>query len=144
MKTSMTLSVLVALLVGLSITSCAAMRDAYCHYDGAFSQGMNDAREGKRMNGDPAMICHEPDKEVVSRAYREGYLRGTDSGRSVVAMPPQQCIRAYGQEACGYNCVKSYGQLACASHPSENCVASYGKIRCGSRCRAEYGQIVCD
>lgn len=143
------------LLLGLvlaSMSACAGMmaswRAANCHYDGAYTAGMNDAREGKPMQPQFASSCEAPKRAEVARGYREGFTAGA-GGTVMVAgstAPTKQwkCEQAYGKKACGYECIEAYGNIACAQDPNHNCVEAYGKIRCGANCRSEFGKIVCD
>jgi len=46
----------------------------YCHYDGAYLKGYNDAQSGLKMDQDVSKPClgHNT-KAVVEKAYRAGY-----------------------------------------------------------------------
>ncbi len=70
-------------------SGCAAMlkqwQEDTCHYDGAYSEGMNDAQQGKDML--PARLTHScPDHTLgdVQTGYREGYTAGSGSGVAVI------------------------------------------------------------
>ena len=133
-------------------TGCAGMmqqwRHQTCNYDGAYQHGMNEARQGKRMNAAGlSYSCDQLDSPEVQRGYREGYTAGAGgiaiyTGPSAqVAAPKKDCIDAYGKQACGYGCVEAYGKLRCAQHPAHRCIEAYGKIKCGLNCREIFGKI---
>lgn len=65
-----------ALLLCFSLVGCVSLKEARkksCNYESAYAIGVNDAQEGRPMKSDISEVCDEPDKEAVSRGYREGY-----------------------------------------------------------------------
>ena len=63
-----------------------------------------------------------------------------------------ECVRSYGQTACGYHCESGYGMVECAKTPQGVCYAAYGQVKCwdpevksveNAQCIASYGQIAC-
>lgn len=52
-----------------------------CNYDGAFAEGLKDAKAGLAMNSESVRIsCKDtPRGEEASRGYREGYMTGKKS-----------------------------------------------------------------
>lgn len=72
------------LTVALVLSGCAAMmeqwRDQHCNYDGAFADGMNDARAGHAMNiGQYDTSCHAETVAEARTGYREGFTEGNAS-----------------------------------------------------------------
>ena len=135
----------------LLLSGCAQMKELYrqnyCHYDGAYSKGMNDARDGKPMYEGVAYLCDEGIKSEVERGYREGYTEGSRSGiyfGSQAPMTEWKCVSAYGVQKCGYDCKAAYGKVECAREPYHNCVEGVGQVRCGLRCRYNVGDVQCD
>ena len=130
----------------------------YCHYDGAFEAGSNDAQDGKSMKGESlAQNCPDRMKVDVRKGYRDGYTTERASrptgvyaddnvkeGRIRRNYMTRSCIESFGKKVCGYGCIESYGKARCARHPGHNCMDEYGKIVCGSNCREESNRILCD
>lgn len=51
-----------------------------CNYDGAFAEGMNDAKNSQPMDSERIMkYCSGSIKEEAGRGYREGYMTGKKS-----------------------------------------------------------------
>jgi|GEM_PF-2411669 len=103
------LAPLVALLAITTLAGCAELQRAWqedhCHYDGAYADGMNDARTGSPMN--PASIadaCPPQTRPDVQAGYRDGYTNGA----ATVAPPHHPHRRGYrglrdtGQPYCRY------------------------------------------
>lgn len=141
------------------LVGCASMIEAQrkqvCNYDGAYKQGMNDARENQPMNTSISSYCDATETEVTERGYREGYTAGVGnrptqifvnvSGRKSGSHGPgSSCLERYGKKTCGYGCVDAYGEVRCARISGNACMEAYGAIHCGRNCRMQYGEVTCD
>jgi len=150
---------ILALSCTLLMASCAAMTEkSPCTYNVAFKSGVNDARDGRRMDRGISMGCAEGKVGLVKKGYREGYVKGeraaSDDPRGIfselksifsepIPIRKKKCLEAYGRKACGFNCLSAFGKVKCAQRVSHNCVEANGEIRCGNNCRSESGSIVC-
>ena len=80
---------LIIFLIAIGLSGCALFRDLdkmaetqrkVCNYDGAFAEGLQDAKSGVAMNSDRIKItCDAPREEEALRGYRDGYMTGTKS-----------------------------------------------------------------
>lgn len=79
--------ILLALALAFSASGCAAMMEAWrtehCNYDGAYADGMNDARGGKPMNVGQYDHCVDGIADAKT-GYREGFTNGTATTAIVV------------------------------------------------------------
>ena len=82
MRTIVTLGVwLVMGVAGVACISPEQWRRDHCHYDGAYADGMNEARRGTAMN--PQQYVGQCPVEIegeVMDGYREGYTAGVAAG----------------------------------------------------------------
>jgi hypothetical protein len=69
-------------ILGLSVMAAACgcesmardFEERACNYEGAFQQGLNDAKADKKMNSEAlAYQCPANTKSDVRKGYREGY-----------------------------------------------------------------------
>ena len=136
------------------VSSCAGMKEDYlariCHYDGAFEEGLNDAKSEERMAGeDLALQCSEDKRADVRKGYREGYLSFRPATKNEITIihgssKPQECHEDnFGKKVCGYNCIKSFGEVHCGRKPDHYCVEDYGKYICGKNCKEDFGKVKC-
>lgn len=67
-------------------TSCAALEKAWvkghCNYNGAYSDGINDQKAGRKMYAGQYNTCPGKSREVAGKAYRKGYLKGMANASS--------------------------------------------------------------
>lgn len=128
----------------------------YCHYDGAYSMGVNDARDQRSMNPSVADLCDPDVRSDVLKGYREGYQEALKNMPTQITIqnhthnhrtehhvrpetgyhPPakRECHRAKdGTYVCGYNCIEYQGNWHCGHTPEEHCVREGNKIICHRR-----------
>lgn len=78
----------------LMFSGCAELQrqaiEQRCSADSAYEQGMNDSREGKRMDSSFARICDAPARTQVTAAYRDGYTTGAKAVTPTLAQPVGQ------------------------------------------------------
>jgi hypothetical protein len=78
----------------IGLSSCASMeRDwilSNCSKDGAYAQGMNDGRDGKRMSIEPInQTCPIERVPEALQSYREGYQAGMQANQQSNQEPAQ-------------------------------------------------------
>ena len=148
-----------SLVVGFCIlfSSCASMEKDWvqsnCSRDGAFAQGMNDGREGKRMSIEA--INHSCPIERVPEAlqsYREGYQAGMQANQQSVQgapryenvinvdSPTHSADPAYQNQNLWYCDVEAFGDHFEAIGPTQ----VEAKIRAARLCMVKNNKMHCE
>lgn len=71
------MSSLAVVVVGVGCVPTAQWKRENCHYDGAYANGMNEARSGKPMNTHQYVgVCPAELEAEILEGYREGYTVG--------------------------------------------------------------------
>ncbi|MCH2185527.1 hypothetical protein MK280_06605 [Myxococcota bacterium] len=143
--------VLLTLSLTLPLASCAAIQAQYeaetCTPTAAYAAGVNDARNGKNMDGNyaAAYYCSQ-DQASLNQSYIEGFQFAMDK---IPSGPDSrhagyECKSSFGNKVCGYNCVESMGTVQCASRPDQRCVANnFGQMACGYSCAKSQDTVKC-
>jgi hypothetical protein len=102
------LSLLALVLAPLFLPACAAMeemerehREQTCQREVGYERGMNDGREGKRMDSQFASVCDPESRREVMTGYRQGYETArrelADEREGVVVQTPGFQLRMKGK-----------------------------------------------
>jgi len=138
------------------LSACAAMEEQfqaqYCHREGGYEKGVNDAQEGNPMNSGFASQCNPETRKEVMQAYREGYEKATnqisaDEDGIVVKMPGVD-IRMGNKNNKSWACkidifgknYKGYGtsRAQAASDTRRLCEEDNNAVHCNSmQCKQE-------
>lgn len=114
---------MMGLIFGVGCINPVEWRKQHCHYDGAYSLGMNEARSGQAMDSQQFIgQCPVEIEAEVMDGYREGY----NSGLRAPPLPSNSSSRH--RSAPAHEATESYGaQSTCSS--SLDCKPGFCKDR---------------
>lgn len=131
----------------LFMAGCASMQEAYvqqtCNENGGYTQGMNDAREGKPMSTYFGQECPTESRSAAITGYRNGYTAGLASTQTPANTGTQINVNIGGGE------VASDKNFYCEAHAFTSTFAAWGatqleaRVNAKNKCMQQYHEMHC-